>query len=350
MNPSDVVVKKKRGRKPKVLEISDPSTETAADAQAPVKPKRGRKPKVVYSSIDTQNPDPQVGCLSDDDNVILQLSIGKLPEFECDMTNLQDNYHDIHEQGHPTIPTAYNVDNQPYFSSFTSHPCNIFPEELSSLDKGHGMNTLNEGSSSHDALKQTNKVVELLKDFEEKNKNNEWPTSTSIHCYWCCHKFDNSPFGIPIKYSDNRFHVYGCFCSLECALAFNNQSHDSVDEIWERRHLINMLAQQINYANYIKAAPSRLVLKMFGGYMTIDEFREFCKTSKLINVNFPPMMTLTQQVEEINECDIFNEFKYIPLDSERVNRYKERQMNLKRSKPINNIKNTLDHTMNIKIV
>lgn len=345
MDPSDVV-KKKRGRKPKVVEAADIVTTNDSNIP-PVKPKRGRKPKVVYSSIDAQNSDLQVGCHSDDDNVILQLSIGKLHEFEGDGPNLQDNFHDLGESSHPIIPNAYNID---CISSFTSHPCNILHEDLSNSNQGYQLNTLNDVSDSRDAIKQTNKVVELLKDFEEKNKNNEWPTSTSIHCYWCCHKFDNSPYGIPIKYSDQRFHVYGCFCSLECALAFNNQSHDSIDEIWERRHLINMLAQQINYANYIKAAPSRLALKMFGGYMSIEEFRVFCKTSKIINVNFPPMMTLTQQVEEINECDIFNEYKYIPLDSERVNRYKERQMNLKRNKPINNIKNTLDHTMNIKFV
>ena len=60
------------------------------------------------------------------------------------------------------------------------------------------------------------------------------------------------------------------------------------------------------------------------------------------------MMTLTQQIEEINESDINSEFKYIPLDTDRINKYKEK-IKLKRTKPITEFKNTLDHAMNLKI-
>lgn len=193
----------------------------------------------------------------------------------------------------------------------------------------------------------TLKVIELLKDFEEKNKHNEWPTNTSIHCYWCCHKFNNTPFGIPVKYVNDRFHVYGCFCSLECCAAYNVDSKDAADDIWERASLINMLARRLGYKNYVKAAPSKLSLKIFGGHMEIDEFREYCKSNRIINLNFPPMLTLTQQIEEINEADINNDFRYIPIDTERINKYKEK-MKLRRTKPITNFKNTLDHTMNLK--
>ena len=54
-----------------------------------------------------------------------------------------------------------------------------------------------------------------------------------------------------------------------------------------------------------------------------------------------------QQIEEINESDIMNEHKYIPVDTDRINKYKERLF-LKRSKPINAHETTLDHTMNLK--
>ena len=188
-----------------------------------------------------------------------------------------------------------------------------------------------------------------LKDFEEKNKQNEWPSSTSIHCYWCCHKFNNVPYGIPVKHLDGKFHVFGCFCSLECAAAYNMKNYDSVDEMWERYMLINMLSRNLNHKSIVKPAPSKLSLKVFGGHMDIDEFRSYCTTSKVINVNFPPMMTLTQQIEEINEGDLSNDLKYIPIDTDRINKYKEK-MKLKRSKPITNFKNTLDHAMNLKIV
>lgn len=194
------------------------------------------------------------------------------------------------------------------------------------------------------------KVVKLLRDFEEKNKHNEWPISTNISCYWCCHKFFNAPFGIPVKYNDEKFHVFGCFCGLECALAYNLSMKDQIDEMWERCNLLNFLCRKTNYnkQGFIKPAPPRLSLKMFGGYLSIEEFRNFSNKNKMLNINFPPMQTITQQIEEINECDVNSDFKYIPIDTDRINKYKEK-MRLKRTKPLNDTRNTLDSAVNIKI-
>lgn len=192
------------------------------------------------------------------------------------------------------------------------------------------------------------RVVDLLKDFEVKSKNSEWPTTTNISCYWCCHTFSNVPFGMPVKYTGNKFHVCGCFCSLECVTAFNFASNESQSEKWERYNLTNLLSRMVGHADRVKPAPSRLTLKMFGGHMDVEEFREFFATSKILNINFPPMMTLTQQIEELNECDVSSEYKYIPLDIDRINRYKEK-MTLKRTKPVTEYRNTLDCMMNLKI-
>lgn len=286
----------KRGRKPKVVD-----EHVLPEKKAP----RGRKPKAVVGY------DNNLPCSSDDEHIIMKLNIA--------LANDQETL----------VPCPYNsIDNVPY-SELT------YPDEVDVLDTV--------SAPSKDVLK----IVELLKDFEQKNKNDEWPQTTNIHCYWCCHKFETPPFGIPLKYTDNKFHVFGCFCSLECAAAHNFASKDSHDEIWERYSLINLLAKRIGYTTTVKQAPTRLSLTMFGGYLSIDVFRNYCKTSKLININFPPMMTLTQQIEEINESDIMNEHKYIPVDTERINKYKERLF-LKRSKPVNAHETTLDHTMNLK--
>jgi hypothetical protein len=204
------------------------------------------------------------------------------------------------------------------------------------------------------------KVVELLKEFEMKSRSEEWPASTSTCCYWCCHAFNNAPYGIPVKYTEQcntsntnggKFSVYGCFCSLECASAYNfDSSSETIDEKWERYNLINFLARRLGTESIgrVKLAPNRLALKMFGGHMDIEEFRASAKTSKLVNVNFPPMTTLTQQVEEINDTDTRSEYRYIPLDIDRINRYKEKMV-LKRSKPTTAFKkNTLDSLMNLR--
>lgn len=219
------------------------------------------------------------------------------------------------------------------------------------------------------------RVVSILKDFEEKNKLNEWPATTQVACYWCCNKFENSPLGIPVRKVHNKYHVYGCFCSLPCAVAYNFSSHESMDDIYERYSLLNMLSYDleknssldktpdepsgtaethetpktfIKSIKKLRSAPSRLALTMFGGHMTIEEFRSFGESKKFIHVNFPPMMTMTLQVEEINDSDIHMEHKYVPIDVDRVNKYKEKVM-LRRTKPLlSGQKNTLDSTMNIR--
>ena len=193
------------------------------------------------------------------------------------------------------------------------------------------------------------KIVQLLREFDEKKNGGIWPASTNISCFWCCHRFFTVPFGIPIKYTNEKFHVFGCFCSLECALAYNIYSNNHVDEIWERSNLIHFLGRKVNYGNrVIKPAPHRCSLKMFGGYLSIDEFRKYSHQDKHNHVNFPPMISVNQQIEEINECDINNNNDYIPLDTDRINKYKER-MRLKRTKPIHDSRSTLDHAINIKI-
>jgi hypothetical protein len=290
----------RRGRKPKAQKVETLEEVTSA-------PKRGRKPRQIaaYDSINNDEP-----LISDDENIVLKLDIVQ-PITAGDI-----------EQ-----PDAYTASD-----SFLSRPYEI-EDELDVFDHKSPCG---------------NRVVELLKDFEKKNMQNEWPSTTSIHCYWCCHKFNNTPFGIPVKYTgDKKFHVFGCFCSLECSAAYNMTHYESVDDMWERYMLLNMLSQHLGQKRTVKPAPSRLALKAFGGHMEIDEFRVYCETSKVLNTNFPPMMTLTQQLEEINDTDISSEMQYIPIDTERINRYKEK-LKLKRAKPVTNYKNTLDHAMNLK--
>jgi hypothetical protein len=191
------------------------------------------------------------------------------------------------------------------------------------------------------------KIVSVLKDFEEKNKNKEWPLNTSISCYWCCHRFENAPIGIPVNISKDTFEVYGCFCSLECAVAYNFDNNTNQDEMWERYNLLNLMSRRMKLENVVRSAPPRLSLKMFGGHLDIDAFRTFNKTKKLVNINFPPMTSITQQLEEINDFEVGNDFKYIPVDNDRINKYKEKIV-FRRNKPLVDTKKSLETAMNLK--
>lgn len=308
----------KRGRKARVGE-EVPATATKSRSR------KSPTSTTVYTSYDPSMESSVLEGASDDENVILKLNVS------ANTTN--ENTMDI--------PDAYNI-------AFQDDTFDSKPEEIQHLDDDQQSTTTTFVNELSHAPMET-KVINLLRDFEEKNKNNEWPSNTSISCYWCCHRFDNPPFGIPVKYVDGKFQVYGCFCSLECAAAHNLSCRDSIDEMWERYNLINLLARKVGYEkSYVKPAPNRLTLRMFGGHISIEDFRKYTETNKIININFPPMMTMTQQIEEINESDINNDYKYIPLDTDRINKYKEKTK-LKRAKPLHDFKNTLDHAMNLKI-
>lgn len=309
----EAVEKKKRGRKPKTEE---PKQEEVVDVPVEKK-KRGRKPKSIYNLNDGNNNIVQTS-LSDDENVIVRLHVN---DVDSDCSN-EDH------------PYAYNNDDYSNIQGFET--LDVEKE----IERDKEKDTLMPNT-------HTLKIVDILKDFEQKNKNNEWPSNTSICCYWCCHKFDTPPFGIPVSYSNGIFEVFGCFCSLECASAHNFKTNESLDEVWERYNLINLLSRRLDIGRVVKPAPDKMTLKMFGGYMDIDTFRKYHKTNKIININFPPMTSLTQQIEEINEYELNSDLKYIPLDSDRINRCKEKMI-FKRNKPLINEKTTLESTMNLK--
>ena len=150
------------------------------------------------------------------------------------------------------------------------------------------------------------------------------------------------------KIQNKKFYTYGCFCSLECAAAYNFSEEKNVQDIWECYNLINLFSQTINYKNIVKLAPIRICLKMFGGSMTIEEFRNFTDSNKITNILEYLMIPISLQIEEINYDNSYNKNDYIPIDQDRVKKL-EQKIKLMRTTPLLNHKNTLEHTMNIKI-
>ena len=131
--------------------------------------------------------------------------------------------------------------------------------------------------------------------------------------------------------------MYGSFCCPECAAAFNfNELND--DLIWERYSLLNYVYNKNNSKYNI--APSRLILDIFGGPLSIEEFREIIDSNKNINTVLPPLYIIKPQIEIIKNDDI-----YIPLNINRVNKYTK---DLKLKKNDTPIANTLKSCMNLK--
>jgi hypothetical protein len=102
----------------------------------------------------------------------------------------------------------------------------------------------------------------------------------------------------------------------------------------------------------VNLAPPREILKIFGGYMTIDEFREnSLKNEKVFTVINPPLISIIPKIEE----NISNNYKAnikgnISLVNENILNKTQNSLKLKRNKPVTNPNSTLQSFMDLKII
>jgi hypothetical protein len=159
---------------------------------------------------------------------------------------------------------------------------------------------------------------------------------TDVSCWWCSYNFDCMPSVIPEKYSDDTYHVFGCFCSYNCASAYNLSLNDY--KVWERYSLIKMLYFKIyNKDVEIVVAPQRECLKKFGGIMTIEEFRRSSlKNDKEYRVVMPPMKSIVPIIEESSKNSMI--FKGIKAANNSLN---NEGLVLQRNKPLPNNSNMI---------
>jgi len=187
----------------------------------------------------------------------------------------------------------------------------------------------------------------IMYEFLEANKKGEWPMSTNIYCMWCCHPFDGPPCALPVRYVDEKFYVWGCFCSFNCAAAYNFKEY-KVSEVWERYSLLNLMYKKIFDKPFIKIkpAPPREVLSIFGGYLNIDDYRKnMIMNDRDYKIIKPPIISIVPKVEE--SIIEFSNNQPIPVDKDKIDKAVEK-LKLKRCKPLAKNANTLENFMEIK--
>jgi hypothetical protein len=148
-----------------------------------------------------------------------------------------------------------------------------------------------------------NDEVSHHQDSNEIQENEQITDHKNTCCFWCCHKIDYKIYGMPINYDsiNDTYLLYGTFCSLQCANAYNFSTYNGCDKVWEINSMIQMLAKRYGINNNIRPAPSRYLLKMFNGYLTIDEFRKLHKNNETTHVlNLPPMISISSGYEIVN--------------------------------------------------
>jgi hypothetical protein len=149
--------------------------------------------------------------------------------------------------------------------------------------------------------KETSWDFTILRDFTK-----EYPKKTLVCCWWCCHKFDNQPLGVPMKYEKeiNTFNVVGCFCSIECVAAYVYDNRVMYKNVFpmDIKLMYKKISGDKEYTlkdGILKRAHPRQVLKIFGGKLSIDEFRSSNKC-KMITLLHAPLTSMYLTCETIN--------------------------------------------------
>jgi len=226
------------------------------------------------------------------------------------------------------------------------------------LEKNDGIENVhdnNEQAWQHDS-KNNNKVIKknlrnILYEFINANNTNVWPEKTSTACWWCCHQFENIPCSLPQFYKRDKFYVKGIFCSFNCAASYNFNNSDN--DMYEKYSLLNLMYKKLYNKNFVKInlAPPRETLKMFGGYLSIEEFRENAlENNKLFNVISPPLISIIPKIEEsVNHNKVFGHTLVNGVNENILNKT-QNSLKLKRNKPVTNPNNTLQSFMDLKIL
>ena len=187
-------------------------------------------------------------------------------------------------------------------------------------------------------------TADTMKDILSRTKTATYGPTTS--CFWCCHPFPWKPSVIPVSYDayENMYTCEGHFCSPECAMA-NIYSDPSLSDIsrWNRHALLSDLYRSMYSERDLIPAPPRGTLRMFGGPLDIEQFREYTANAEdMVSVQMPP---LRLHVPSMNvQGPVRDVKKFVALSHETVEKAKG-EMRLKRSKPVHTNIATLDKCM-----
>jgi len=339
ISDTDITEKKKRGRKPKIVDVD------VVDTELKEKKKRGRKPKVIDPN-EIQNPQrvrkrgrrPKCPVKSiseirekfnnDNDKIMiddcrdiinenhsqthvpfgnLNIIVHKPPEI--DTTKLREFYNnkDSRELG-SELGDELDIDH--HQSESESEIERIPIKYCSRCDVG----------DKEELVKVEKKKVnkQLYKFSTKLDECGKWPLVSNSLCWWCCHSFNTVPIPSVISYEErrNRYSLKGIFCSWECSYSFTfdkNPKHmgylSKLFKEWTGKRKMDVVG-----------APPHYVLKAFGGHMDITEFRKSPYIDRKVFLSENNRMSyVNQDILEI----------YTEMEKKKI-----KKMNISRRKPL----------------
>ena len=178
------------------------------------------------------------------------------------------------------------------------------------------------------------------------------PAKTEVQCFWCTHSFEGSPCFLPVKEESKTFHVYGNYCTPQCALAYLLYEHLDSHVRWERMSLLHRMYKSVGR---LYPAPPRESLKAYGGVYSIEDFRKIIGENRIrVDVQVPPMVsilgTLDTKPIDFYDSSLQNTFTQ-GFSMDRFKAWSEQggALRLKRSKPLKDHESTLDACIKITV-
>lgn len=284
----------------------------STDEQKPASKKRGRKPKggkIVQQVISNDSQQEEKT------NVILHL--------KCSMKDLQTNnknccaiesYNFLGGKNDLTyeIIGGENINKINHYNNDK-----VISSNTNNLDHMYD-NVDDDDDDNESTCKDGKEIWKKLKQLEHNLHINNVNNKRSA-CFWDTCEFDNPPIFIPKHFINGTYHVYGCFCSPECGVAYlMNENIDSSTK-FERYHLFNHIYSKIyDYKKSIKPAPNPYyMLEKYYGNLSIQEYRSLLRNERLFLIIDKPLTRILPELHEDNDDFILNN-KIIPSNNYHV--------------------------------
>ena len=283
-----------------IINNENPDNGTLILEEPKIAKKRGRKPKggkIVQQSA------TNITQKEEKSNVILHL--------KCSMKDLQTT-----TQNNTSVETCVFLGNKNNLNYDV-----IVNENIDTTNMYNKITTIAPLETCDDyedetvCKDSTKEVWKKLKQLEHNLHINNINNKRSA-CFWDTCEFDNPPIYIPKHYINGTYHVYGCFCSPECGVAYlMNETLDSSTK-FERYHLLNHIYAKIyNYKKNIKPAPNpHYMLEKYYGNLSIQEYRSLLMNERLFLIVDKPLTRILPELHEDNDDFILNN-KIIPSNN-----------------------------------
>ena len=253
------------------------------------------------------------------------------------------------------MPYDSNADN-PFYEGvenieYGSTEQKLQPVTENMNTKSENKEQLNTNNTKEDTeINYYNLKSTLLVQFKDSSEVKTIPESTDVACMWDCHPFSWRPVVLPIRDTGEHLEVTGNFCSPECACAYLFDMRQDSHTRWEQLALLHRVYSEACKGK-IHPSPVRNVLKLFGGSLSIQDYRGLIHSQKVrIDIHLPPMVSIlaTMDTKPIDFYDTSLTKGVTETVNERLQKAEE-VLRLRRTKPLKAWESTLDACINLKI-